>query len=385
LYSPPPCSGAFRVVIAGGGTGGHVFPALALADALHRLGPEVETLFIGSVGGLEQQLVPRHGHRLELLRIDKLRGVGLLSRLVALGRLPLATSRAAWLLRRFRPHVVVGLGGYASAPVVLAASLIMRLPVVLLEQNAIPGTVNRALARLSQAVVTAFREAARHLPEDRALLLGNPIRPSLLAALEGPCRPGTSQQSDSLSALARAGTKGPSLLVLGGSQGAHAVNELMIEAVPRLVERIPALRIRHQTGSADLERVKAAYRAAAVPAVVEAFIEEMGAAYQEASLVVGRSGATTLAELCAAGKPAVLIPYPYAADDHQAKNALEIAEEGGALMRRQSELDPETLAALLAELLQDNDRLERMARAMRRCGRPRAADVIAAMLRERFG
>jgi len=159
----------------------------------------------------------------------------------------------------------------------------------------------------------------------------------------------------------------------------------MIEAAPRLLRRVPSLRVRHQTGSADLARVAAAYREADVPATVEPFIEEMGAAYRGASLVVGRSGATTLAELCAAGRPAVLIPYPYAADDHQAANAMEIVEEGGAVMRRQPELDPEKLAALLAELLLDPERLGRMSRAMRRSGRPRAAEVIAAMLRERYG
>lgn len=360
---------SFRVVIAGGGTGGHVFPALALAEALQRGGAS-ETLFVGAKGGLEEQLVPGRGYRLELLRSAKLRGVGPRSRVAALGRLPLATLRAASLVRGFRPHVVVGVGGYASAPVVLAAA-VLRVPVVLLEQNAIPGTVNRTLARLAHTVVTAFDQAERHLPPGRALRLGNPVRAEIVAELRRPRSAGQDAA--------------PTLLVLGGSQGARAVNELMVAAAPRLARALPALQIHHQTGAADHAWVEAAYGAASVAARVEPFIDEMGVAYRAATLVVGRSGATTLAELCAAGTPALLIPYPHAADDHQAANAEELVQDGAAVMQRQSALDGESLAGMLSQLLRDPRRLEQMSRAMERRGRPEAAGAIAAMLRERFG
>jgi UDP-N-acetylglucosamine--N-acetylmuramyl-(pentapeptide) pyrophosphoryl-undecaprenol N-acetylglucosamine transferase len=382
-----------RILIAGGGTGGHVFPALALADQLKATAPEVELLFVGSVGGMEERLVPAHGYELEVLRVDKLRGGSAAARLAALARLPLALAAAWRLLRRFSPQVVVGLGGYASAPVVLAA-LARKVPTVLLEQNAVPGTVNRLLARLGRRrpgrhagppfpraprptgplVVTSFRRAARHLPIERTLLLGNPVRRSLLDVLAASPEKGG------------AADERPGLLVLGGSQGARAVNELVCAAAPRVLERVPGLRIVHQTGTADLEWVRQRYSDAGLQERVtaEAFIEEMGPAYRQASLVLGRSGATTLAELCVAGLPALLVPYPFAADDHQAENAAELVEAGGALMVRQSELDAARLEHVLCELLLDAPRLKEMGRAMRRCGRPDAAAAIADLLLTRY-
>lgn len=357
-----------RVIIAGGGTGGHVFPGLALADALRQLAPGCGLLFVGSVGGLEQRVVPAAGYRIELLRSAKLRGMGPAGRIVAVASLLPATARAAVLVRRFAPSVVVGVGGYASAPVVLAA-VALGVPVVLLEQNAVPGTVTRGLARLAKMVITSFGEAARYLPRGRVLQLGNPVRPEVLRELEA--------------AGVREG--GPRLLVLGGSQGARAVNRLVTAAAPALVREVPALQICHQTGPADRDWVEGAYREAGVAAEVVAFIDSMGPALVGASLVVGRSGATTLAELCAAGVPAVLIPYPHAADDHQARNAEELVAAGGAVMLRQGALDSDELARVLAGLLGDRERLERMGLAMRGCGNPRAAFDIASLLLERFG
>jgi UDP-N-acetylglucosamine--N-acetylmuramyl-(pentapeptide) pyrophosphoryl-undecaprenol N-acetylglucosamine transferase len=356
-----------RIVIAGGGTGGHVFPALAVAETLCARLPGSQVLFVGSEGGLEERLIPEHGHRLELLRVGKLRGEGIARAVRTLGELPLAGIKALSILIRFAPDAVVGVGGYASGPVVLAAAL-LRIPTLLLEQNSIPGTTNRILARVADQVVVAFRRAARSLPEDRTLLLGNPLRPSLLAA------------------LARAGERRldparPCLLVLGGSQGAHALNELCLAAAPRITARLPGLRLIHQTGSRDLELVRQRYREAAIDARVEPFITEMAEVYLDADLVLGRAGATTIAELTAAGIPALLVPYPHAADDHQAENAREIVEAGGALAERQETLDPSRLAGLLGELLGDGDRLLRMGRAMRGCAFPEAASAIVDLLR----
>jgi UDP-N-acetylglucosamine--N-acetylmuramyl-(pentapeptide) pyrophosphoryl-undecaprenol N-acetylglucosamine transferase len=324
------------------------------------------------VGGLEERLVPARGHELALLRVGKVRGGSPAARLAAVASLPLALAGALGLLLRFDPDVVVGLGGYASAPVVLAAIARGR-PVVLLEQNAVPGTVNRLLARLATQVVISFRRAARHLPVERTLLLGNPVRPELLAALDEPADPVEEG-------------RGPCLLVLGGSQGARAVNELICAAAPSLLERVPDLRVVHQTGPADLGWVRGSYERAGLISRVrtEAFIEAPGPVYRRADLVLGRSGATTLAELCVAGLPAVLIPYPYAADDHQAENAAELVEAGGALMVRQSALDPAALSGLLAGLLGDGERLRAMGRAMKRCGRPDAARAIAELLLARY-
>lgn len=362
-----------RVVIAGGGTGGHVFPALALADQLVACDPRTKLLFVGSVGGLEERLVPAGGYPLELLRVKKVRGVGGASRLLALGSLPLVTLSAWRTLARFSPDVVVGVGGYASAPVVLA-SIPLRVPVVLLEQNAIPGTVNRLLARLADTVVISFRRAARYLPAQRTLLLGNPVRPELVAAS------GLDEDRPT------AGADSSCLLVLGGSQGARAINQMVTENAAALFSGVPGLRIIHQTGPADLAWVRQCYERSGLAArvQVEAFVEEMAVAYKRADLALCRSGATTLAELCVAGVPAVLIPYPYAADDHQAANAEDLVNAGGAVMVRQEALGGAGLVTLLTELMSDRDRMDRMGRAMRSSGHPEAASTIARLLLERF-
>lgn len=352
-----------NVVIAGGGTGGHVFPALALATQLQHE-HACEVLLVGSEGGLEQRLVPVHGFRLELLKVGKLMGTGVLGRARTLAGLPLALASALRLLRRFGPAVVVGVGGFASGPVVAAANL-LRIPVVLLEQNSIPGVTNRVLCRLAQKVVSSFEGTAKHFPEGKTILLGNPVRPRLLA-------------------LARAGRsstdRAPRVLVLGGSQGARAVNHLLADAAPGLFEQLPGLSLVHQTGSADHGWVAARYRVAGLPARVLPFIDDMEQAYGEADLVVGRSGATTIAELCVLGLPSVLIPFPFAADDHQACNAADLVAAGGAVMERQEGLDAPRLAQILVGLLGNPRRLARMGQAAAACGFPHAAGDIANLI-----
>jgi UDP-N-acetylglucosamine--N-acetylmuramyl-(pentapeptide) pyrophosphoryl-undecaprenol N-acetylglucosamine transferase len=359
------------VIIAGGGTGGHVFPALALADELRAAVPSSEVLFVGSRGGLEEKLVPSRGYPLHLLRVGKLRRAGVLSSARTLATLPGAGLAALQVLRRFAPHVVVGVGGYASGPVVLAAA-VLRRPIVVLEQNSVPGTTNRILSRLADRVVIAFRHAARYLPEDRTLLLGNPVR----LAIRNAARPLASEDEGG----ARGSAAPPCLLVLGGSQGARAVNDLVCAAAPALAARLPQLRIIHQTGSVDETAVRERYQAAGLSARVEAFVEDMSEVYGQADLVVSRAGATTLAELGVVGVPAVLIPFPFAADDHQAENAAEIAEAGGALTVRQEGLTAEGLGDLLGRLLEDRRELERMRRAMRSSGYPDAASAVVNLL-----
>ena len=361
-----------RVIIAGGGTGGHVFPAMALAEALLRRGSgNREVLFVGSEGGLEADLVPRHGYKIQLLKVGKLKGSAWSVRARTLAGLPLAVGAALGILRRFKPDVVVGVGGYASAPVVMAASL-LRLPVALLEQNAVPGVTNRVLSRFARRVVTAFQHAQGYFPAGKAVLLGNPIRAEVAAALLAI------KSAQEKAALGEP----PCLLVLGGSQGARPVNELVCAALPRLMRQVPGLRVIHQTGPADQERVAARYEELGVEARVEAFIRDMVTAYEPAWLMVGRSGASTVSELTLAGLPALLIPYPFAADDHQAKNAEEVDKAGGAMVLRQAELTPTALADQLATLLSDVGRLRPMTRAMRAVARPNAADDAARLVED---
>ncbi|PID39035.1 MAG: undecaprenyldiphospho-muramoylpentapeptide beta-N-acetylglucosaminyltransferase [Proteobacteria bacterium] len=370
---------SFRVLLAGGGTGGHVIPALAVAEQLRAEDPEAELLFVGAHGGLEAKLVPPAGFELALLAVGKLKGSGFTARLRTLVGLPPAVVRAIALARRFDPDVVVGVGGYASGPLALAARLLRR-PLLLLEQNAIPGSTNRALARLAQRVVTSF-EGTPGFPPDKTICLGNPLRARMVSALTsasaGPARAAGAEERGG-------GARPARLFVFGGSQGARWLNESCVEALPQVATRLPAgLEVVHQTGEADRERVRAAYAEAGLAATVAAFFsDEMVEHYRWADLALCRSGATTIAELGVAGLPAFLVPYPYAANDHQAANAQQAVEAGGALMRRQGDLDAGQLARTLTALLDDRARLAHMAGAMRSCGRPRAAAAVVALLRE---
>lgn len=355
-----------NVVIAGGGTGGHVFPAIALATQLQRE-HQCEVLLVGSVGGLEERLVPAAGLRLQLLRVGKLMGTGALNRARTLAGLPRCLASALSLLRRFAPKVVIGVGGFASGPVVMAAGL-LRIPVVLLEQNSIPGVTNRLLCRLARVVVTSFSGTASHFPAGKAVLLGNPVRPELLATAEKRRRPG-------------AGSGDPlCLLVLGGSQGARAVNHLVVDAAPALLEAASGLRLVHQTGEADHPWVARRYEELGLAGSAVPFIDDMSRAYLDADLVLGRSGATTIAELCVMGLPSVLVPFPFAVHDHQALNAADLVAAGGALMERQESLSALRLTAMLTGLLGSPGRLEKMGRAAAGCGFPGAARDVAQLV-----
>lgn len=361
-------SAAPVIVIAGGGTGGHLFPGLAVAEVLRQRGASVH--FIGTERGLEARRVPQEGYPLHLISVSGLLRVGLLARLRGITRLPLAALQTLRLLQRLRPAVVVGVGGYASGPAVLLAAL-AGFPTAVLEQNSVPGRTNRLLARVATRLFLAFPEAADYFPRgarERVVLAGNPVRRALLAAFTAaPAVAGPARE--------------PTVLVLGGSQGAHAVNELVAAALTHLHQqgaRLP--RLLHQSGPADVESLRARYQALGSPAgtlTVMPFIEDMGRAYAECDLVIGRAGATTLAELCAVGRPALLIPLPTATDDHQTRNAQHLVQAGAAQLLPQGATTPAALAQSLQALLGDPARLAQMARASHGLGRPQAAETIA--------
>lgn len=355
-----------RVLVMAGGTGGHVFPALAVAEALRTR--ELEVVWIGTRLGIEARLVPAAGIPVEWLTIGGLRGKGLLTRLAAPFRVALAVLQALRIMLRVRPAVVLGMGGYAAGPGGIAAWLTRR-PLVIHEQNAIAGTTNRILARLAKRVLAAFPGA---FPDGVAAeVVGNPVR-AAIAALPAP----------DARLAGRSGT--PRLLVLGGSQGALALNE----AVPAALARVPeALRplVRHQAGRNTLERAEAAYRQAGVAAEVTEFIDDMAEAYGWADLAVCRAGALTVSELAAAGLPAVLVPFPAAVDDHQTLNGGYLVAAGGAVLVPEAQLDTERLATLLASLLCDRGRLLDMARRARDAARPEALAAIERALLEAGG
>lgn len=342
-----------------GGTGGHVFPALAVAHTLRQQG--VRVFWIGTHAGMESRLVPEHGFEIEWIGIQGLRGKGIGQML----RAPLQLAGALWqaraILRRRRPALVLGMGGFVSGPGALAARA-LGLPLVIHEQNSIPGMTNQWLARIATAVFEAFPGS---FPARRgAIASGNPVRQTILDLPEPRTR--------------HAGRTGaPRLLVLGGSLGARVLNETLPQALAALPETLRP-KIRHQAGERTLDVAQAAYRTAGVEAEVTPFIADMAAAYAWADLVVCRSGALTVSELAAAGVASVLVPYPFAVDDHQVGNARYLTDVGAARMVIQHELTAAALASLLAELLGDRTCLLSMAEAARTRAQPDAAGRIAA-------
>lgn len=365
-----------RVVIAGGGTGGHLFPGIALAEEIQRSGGEV--LFVGTDRGIEARVVPEQGYRLAKIEATGIKGRGVMGLVRGLARLPGAWLQSRAILKEFRPDVVVGVGGYASGPLV-ATAWMMGIPGGIMEQNSVPGITNRILARLVKRIFCTFPDPRGFFPGSKCVLTGNPIRRQLLATLQG----GEGEGEGAAQA-----EHPPRLFVFGGSQGARAINRAVIAALPRLREALPELEIWHQTGKADYEEVKAAYEGLGLgaPTVrVDAFITAMAEPYRWADLVLCRAGATSLAELAAVGRPAVLVPFPHATDNHQEHNATSLVEAGAATLMRESEWTPERLADHLIELLGDRARLQGMSRAMVAAARPDAAGHIYSELVDLVG
>jgi UDP-N-acetylglucosamine--N-acetylmuramyl-(pentapeptide) pyrophosphoryl-undecaprenol N-acetylglucosamine transferase len=350
------------MLVAAGGTGGHLFPGIAVADELVRRDPALQVVFVGTPRGLESRLVPKAGYRLELLPILPLNGVGPWRMLLGLLALPRALFLAARLVARQRPAAVLGVGGYAGGPLVLVAAL-MGVRTVILEPNARPGFTNRVLRPLANRAACAYDEARASFGR-KGVLTGNPVRGGFA----------------SLPKKARGGAV--SLLAFGGSQGSRVLNRALVAALPHLP---PAdrLAIVHQTGEAMREEVAAAYAAAGRPAEVHAFLDDMEARFAAADLIVCRSGATTCAELTAAGKAALLVPFAAAADDHQRVNARALESAGAARMLEEKDLTGESLARAISELAANAARIEAMEAAARTLGRPDAAARVADLLEER--
>jgi len=354
-------SAPLRVLIAGGGTGGHVFPALAVAEELLGRDRPCAVRFVGTARGLEARLVPEHGHELDLIDVIRLKGGGLSGWIRGLLHVPRALLQSWRLLRAFSPDVVVGVGGYASGPLVLAAALTRR-PTLILEQNAVAGFTNRILGRFVDLVVPTFEAASRFFPERKVRAHGNPVRRAIREALQDV-------------AEARATDVGPGerplrLFVFGGSQGARTLNRVLPDVVARLEVPVEVL---HQTGEAEHAEVVERYGGHGVEADVRPFVTDMAEAYGWCDLAVCRAGATSVCELAVAGVPAVLIPFPFAADDHQAANASALVDGGAALMVREEALDAPGLAAELTALARDPERLATMGEAARAAARPDAA------------
>ncbi|MFV8753451.1 undecaprenyldiphospho-muramoylpentapeptide beta-N-acetylglucosaminyltransferase [Nannocystaceae bacterium ST9] len=362
-------------MIAGGGTGGHLFPGIALAEQVVAAGGQVR--FVGTDRGIEARVLPEEGWALDRIEVSGIKGRGLRGLIAGVLRLPRAWLQSRRIIREFAPDVVVGVGGYASGPIVATAWMMGR-PTAILEQNSIPGITNRILGKLVRRVFATFPDARGSFAARKLVLAGNPIRKALLGKLE----------QARASETAQAGARPPRLFVFGGSQGARAINDAMIRAAAGLAAALPGLEIWHQTGNAELERTRAGYAEAglAEPRVrVVSFIRDMSEPYAWCDLVVCRAGATSLAELAAVGCPALLIPFPHATDDHQTHNAASLVEAGAALVVAERELSPERLVGEVASLLGDRERLARMHAQMLAAAKPRAAADIYAGLQAIVG
>jgi UDP-N-acetylglucosamine--N-acetylmuramyl-(pentapeptide) pyrophosphoryl-undecaprenol N-acetylglucosamine transferase len=349
-----------RVVIAGGGTGGHVYPGVAVARAFQAKVAGVTVSFAGTVKGLESRVIPREGFALDLIRSGGLKGKSIGELVRGISILPLGLVDAWRIVSNRRPHLVIGVGGYSSGPVVLVAAL-RGVPTMLLEQNAVPGFTNRLVGPVVKAAAVTF-ESTRTFFGSKAFVSGNPVRSEFFDAAA----------ATEVSGFDHSATR---VLVFGGSQGAHAINVAMVEAAPRLAAD-PNLRLTHQTGERDVEMVRGAYRQAGLSADVEPFLFDMGRQLGQADLVVCRAGATTLAEVAAAGKAAILIPLPTATDDHQRKNAEALLAAGAAEVLLQSDLSGDALAKRILGLAAESSRRRAIAAAVRTFARPDAAAAI---------
>jgi UDP-N-acetylglucosamine--N-acetylmuramyl-(pentapeptide) pyrophosphoryl-undecaprenol N-acetylglucosamine transferase len=354
-----------RVMIAAGGTGGHIFPGVAIAHEFKRRDPATEIQFVGTARGLETKIVPREGFSLELIKVGALKGVSLFERIRSLAGLPMSLIAARRIVKRFKPDVVIGVGGYSSGPTLLTAAL-ARIPTMVVEPNAMPGFTNRLLARFVDAAALSFADAQKYFGHG-AVVTGNPVRMDF-------ARLAKKERAEKLH-----------VLIFGGSQGAQAINGAMTAALPLLAPRKDQFVITHQTGERDFESIKRAYSDAGFgSADVRPFIHNMAEQFERADVLICRSGATTAAEVAAAGKAAIFIPFPFATDDHQRKNAEAFERVGAGRMILQRDLTPERLADELRRLIDHPEEINRMEESSQGLGRPdsteRAVDLAMSLI-----
>jgi len=354
-----------RLVIAGGGTGGHLFPGIAVAEEFLARDSASEVLFVGTERGIEARVVPAAGYHLELISAAGIRGKSSLSQIKGALMMLYGYSQSRRILKNFRPDLVLGVGGYASLPMVLA-SRGMLIPRFIHEQNAIPGMTNKLLARFVDRVFITLEESAKFFPKDKVLLTGNPLRRQILE-----------QAAKSAGGEPRCGGKGRfRLLIFGGSQGAHAINMAVMAALPFLERIRDKLEIVHQTGATDAEIVAEAYRRHGFDGAAKPFIDDMATAYERADLIICRAGATTIAEVTATGKTCIFIPFPDAVDDHQRRNAEALLKKQACYMLLEQELNGEKLAGMVAELINDPDAVSRTGKLAFSMARLDAAKII---------
>lgn len=352
----------YRFIIAGGGTGGHLFPGMAIAEEVMRRNPKSKILFISSGKPFEKEILSRNQFRHIAIAAAGIKRLGLRQQIYSAALIPKGIFQSIVILNKFKPDLVVGVGSYSAGPVVIGAWL-MRIPVVLHEQNIIPGVTNRLLSIFARRIYVSFKKTTESFNPKKTYFTGNPIRKEILSAASGKTK-GTLKKPTLFT-----------ILVLGGSQGAHALNTAVIESLPFLKDKNRYFFI-HQTGYQDEERIKEGYRSMNISCRVQPFFNDMPRQYRAADLMICRAGATTVAEITGMGKSAIFIPYPYAADNHQAVNAKSLANAGAAEMILEKDLDVKLLARRIEHYASHPDDLLRMASKAGRMGKPDAAKLI---------
>ena len=352
-----------KVLIAAGGTGGHIYPGIAVANEILRRDADSEVLFVGTARGLEKKIVPENGFQLSLINSAGLKNVGFIGKVKGLSVLPKSFLEARRIIRQFRPHVVVGAGGYVSGPVLMMAA-IMGVPTLVMDSNALPGFTNRRLARFVEKAALTFDDAVPHFGK-KGVVTGNPVR------------------SEFFDIPAKERSEQFHVLIFGGSQGARAINSAMTDAIGNLGEYAGRLTVTHQTGESDFETIKNAYADSKFSqADVRPFISDMFVEFEKADLVICRAGATTCAELAAAGKASIMVPLPTAADDHQRKNAEAFERSGAAKMILQQDMSGDALANEIKTLIESPATITKMESSAKRLGRPDAAEKTVDIIEE---
>jgi UDP-N-acetylglucosamine--N-acetylmuramyl-(pentapeptide) pyrophosphoryl-undecaprenol N-acetylglucosamine transferase len=356
---------AVRVIIAGGGTGGHLFPGIAIARGLRSRCDEIAILFVLGKKRMESEIICRAGFEARTIDVEGILGKGVLSLAKALLKTLVSSMQSLAIVRDFKPHVIVGVGGYSSGPVCLVAWF-LGIPTAIHEQNSFPGFTNRVLARFVKKVFISFEESRKYFKRGDLLLSGNPIRDELVHG-----KPSTREAHERFI-----------ILVMGGSQGARAINGAVVSALKELKKVGLFPLVIHQTGKNDFRHIRDDYHASGFDGDVREFIDDMATAYARADLVISRAGATTIAELAALGKPSILVPYPYAAHKHQEANARVLVARGGADMILERDLDGTSLAGKVRTYMQNRDELKKMSSRALKAGRPRAKEIIVEGLLE---
>ncbi len=351
-----------RLLVTGGGTGGHLFPGIALAQAVIQTNADSEVMFIGTERKVDKNSLANLGFTTTTIRCQGIKGKSISQILSALIQLPIGLFEAMKIIRQFKPDLVFGVGGYVTGPVIVAARL-LGVATCIHEQNTVPGLANKILGRIVNRVFVSLPGSEKYFPARKTILSGNPIRSNLLAKAKEEKQHQPANQA--------------TILILGGSQGARRLNSLVLEAAKQcLVNLTPIPEIIHQTGEADEEQAKKVYAELGMHARVDAFISDMAEVYSQADLIVSRAGATTLAEIMVFGKPAILVPFPYAADNHQEKNGRILVNSGGGMMFRQSELTGDKLGNEISRLLNDKKLLHEMADKSGKLAKPEATTTI---------